>query len=172
MFIPRKKFRSGRQGGGRAGEKGCGSAEAAATGTRRHHLRRLCGRGASAGTARRRPARLGRCPSPLRGPRRSLGLLLPLVPQDSPALQPSGLPFPHLGAPIAPGPGPPVLRRTSRSRLSASPPPPDLPNLASLYFPWESPPHLFPSFRVPGSPRLSPHKPCLLSFPSLPPLYL
>lgn len=65
---------AGDREGGRAGEEGCGSVEAAATGTRRHHLRRrgrrsrrsrrLSWRGAAAGTASRRPARPGRCPSP------------------------------------------------------------------------------------------------------------
>lgn len=61
LFIPGKKFRSGRQGT----RADCGGRDAArravATGTRRHHLSR---RGAAAGTARRYPSRPGRCPSP------------------------------------------------------------------------------------------------------------
>lgn len=74
---------AGDREGGRAGEEGCGSVEAAATGTCRHHLRRrgrrsrrLSGRGAAAGTASRRPARPGRCPSPSEVSAASWSLLL------------------------------------------------------------------------------------------------
>lgn len=66
--------------GGRAGEEGCGSAEAAATGTRRHHLSRLSRRGAAAGAARRSPARPGRCPSPSGVPAAALVAGCPLFP--------------------------------------------------------------------------------------------
>ena len=114
---------AGDRGGGRAGEEGCGSAEAAATGTRRHHLSRLSRRGAAAGAARRRPARPGRCPSPSGVPAAGC----PRFSRDSPALKPSDLLLPHFGAPIALGPGPPLLRRAFRPRPSAPPPPPGPP---------------------------------------------
>lgn len=68
---------AGDRGEGRTGEEGCGSAEAVATGTRRHHLSR---RGAAAGTARRYPSRPGRCPSPAAVPATAVVACSPLFP--------------------------------------------------------------------------------------------
>ena len=121
---------AGGRGQGRTAEEGCGSAEAVATGTRRHHLSR---RGAAAGTARRYPSRPGRCPSPAAVPAAAVVACSPPLPRDSPALEPSGL-LPHLGTLLLLGPGPPLPRCASR--------PPDLPNPSSVCCPWEPPlPH-------------------------------
>lgn len=117
---------------GRAGEEGCGSVEAAATGTRRHHLRcrrrrsrRLSGRGAAAGTARRRPARQGRCPSPSEVPAAPRSPAPPTPhPSHSPALERGGFLLTHC-APIPFGPGPLLRRRAFPfSGLPSAPAPP------------------------------------------------
>lgn len=170
-LSPGRSLGAGDREGRRAGEEGCGSVEAAATGTRRHHLRRrgrrsrrLSGREVAAGTARRRPARPGRCPSPSEVPAAPSLLALPTPsPFSSLALERGGLLLTH-GTPIPPGSGPPVpatclpfLRAAFRPRPSA---PPATPAQAFPSQSWLAPgdpptPYRFPSLRLPGSPRLS-----------------
>lgn len=116
-------------------------------------------RGAAAGTARRRPARPGRCPSPAGPPpqpwplARGLGGagagLLPL---------PAPRPFPLVG-----DPAPAACLPPSRARL---PPPPLSPTPGRVSTSPGTPPL---SLRPPGAPRLSPWPGPFLRFPRLHP---
>lgn len=108
-------------------------------------------RGAAAGTARRRPARPGRCPSPAGVPAAALATCPRTRRRRS-------LPPPPLTAPLLIGRGPrscglPTPPRSSSPAPQPHPPSPRPPSLPPGESTSPGAPHLSP--RLPGAPRLS-----------------
>lgn len=142
VYFIGEKFRSGRQGQGRTAEGGCSSAEAVATGTRRHHLSR---RGAAAGTPAATPHVPVRAP-PRRGPGRNRGRLLPPLPWDSYTCT-------RPAASSASRHPPPPWPRTRAPEVCLPPRISLTPRVSTA--PGNHPSPLTPCFLLPGSPRPS-----------------